>query len=172
MMIDTDAADRISGKKNTDRSVDCSHLGSLLLTSTARNNAIDSCRTTVTTTNRIVLTNDVRSVGSLNRLPKLLRPAHRGALMTSHLKKASTTDAMIGTSVKSPRPMTVGARKAIAIRFSRLRTTDGARSVAALSRWSAGFFAMVVIRGPREVSGERSGGELRGVFMASPPGLG
>ena len=110
MMIDTDAADRTSGKNSTERKNDLRSLGILVLTSTASTRATASCRVTATTTKPMVLRNDTRIVGSAAISAKFSRPTNLGGVMMSHEKKARTTEARIGRKVNRPSPITVGAR--------------------------------------------------------------
>jgi hypothetical protein len=79
-------------------------------TSTARPSATASWTMTAITTKPKVFRNATRTVGSAPMSAKLSTPTNSGLLMMSQRKKASRTEAKIGTTVKRNRPATVGAR--------------------------------------------------------------
>src|SRR4030095_15182524 len=99
MKMDTEAADRMSGKKKAERKNTLSQAGSFSCTMIARPRASPSWRATATMTNTMVLRNETRTVGSWTTSAKLSKPTNVGAEMMSQLKKASATEATIGRSV-------------------------------------------------------------------------
>src|SRR6478735_2555667 len=111
MKMDTEAADRISGKKNADRKNTRSHAGIFSCTMTASARASPSWSATATTTNTMVFRKETRTVGSWTTSEKLSKPTKVGAEMMSQRKKARTTEATMGIRVNRPMPRMVGARK-------------------------------------------------------------
>jgi hypothetical protein len=111
MISDTDAADRISGKKRAERKKFRSQPGILDWTSRASSRATANWMITATTTKPMVFRNDTRMVGLVAMLVKLSMPTNFGAVMMSHWKNASTVEPMMGRKLKSPSPISVGARK-------------------------------------------------------------
>ena len=111
MKMDTEAADRISGKKNAERKNARSQAGIFSCTMMASARARPSWRATATTTNTMVFRKDTRTVGSWTTSAKLSKPTNVGAEMMSQRKNARTTDATIGIRVNRPMPRMVGARK-------------------------------------------------------------